>query len=257
MNTTSKPWLTYQVTPADLATVEASLKTVRPASFYAQTHAALLTCGMLPDQAAEVMFQYTTDRANDHFVTRWADDAEGYPEGLKTLIVRGALLVAREVTEAKWPNAWFRPVFDAMLTGESDLVTATLTHVDDTETSPDDSSDAGSVIEHSPSPVHIDVWINDAYSRGKNKHLGEDYAAWFFHLHRLSASAQDLFSEQISKYKLFCVHAGTKYRVTGCSRLGDVWLSRDFSRDHGYDFRVYVDTCSHWSRSFSTIKLGA
>lgn len=45
---------------------------------------------------------------------------------------------------------------------------------------------------------------------------------------------------------LFCTHAGERFRVTGCSRLGDVWLSRDPSKAHGYDLRVLVDTCEQW-----------
>jgi len=34
--------------------------------------------------------------------------------------------------------------------------------------------------------------------------------------------------------------------VTGASRLGDVWLSKDFAREDGYEARVSVAACSGW-----------
>lgn len=47
--------------------------------------------------------------------------------------------------------------------------------------------------------------------------------------------------------KLFCQYKGKRYRCTGASRMGDVWLAEDFSRDSGYDLRVNVGECSDWS----------
>lgn len=48
-------------------------------------------------------------------------------------------------------------------------------------------------------------------------------------------------------YKLFCMYKGERYRCTGASRMGDVWLHSDFSQDTGYEHRVDVEECSDWS----------
>ena len=37
------------------------------------------------------------------------------------------------------------------------------------------------------------------------------------------------------------------YRVIGCSRMGDVWLTANFTRENGYDHRVDVAELSAWS----------
>jgi len=49
--------------------------------------------------------------------------------------------------------------------------------------------------------------------------------------------------------KLFATYEGVRYRVVGCSRLGDVWLSTNFDRENGYSKRVDVDACSAWSEA--------
>ena len=66
-------------------------------------------------------------------------------------------------------------------------------------------------------------------------------------LHRLPTVMQDAFHEQISKYKLFCFYNGERYRVTGASRMGDIWLTKDMNKDIGYDARVLLEECSGWS----------
>jgi len=48
-------------------------------------------------------------------------------------------------------------------------------------------------------------------------------------------------------YKIFCEYKGQKYRITGASRMGDVWLAEDFDREMGYDHRVAIDDCSNFS----------
>jgi hypothetical protein len=73
------------------------------------------------------------------------------------------------------------------------------------------------------------------------------YAAFCFLLFRLPAVMKIAFGKQIEQYKLFCTYQGNRYRVTGASRLGDVWLSKDFERDAGYDLRVCLEECTEWS----------
>lgn len=49
--------------------------------------------------------------------------------------------------------------------------------------------------------------------------------------------------------KLFCTHNGIRYRVTGASRLSDIYLTQDFE-SCGYEQRgVDVDECSDWSET--------
>lgn len=86
-------------------------------------------------------------------------------------------------------------------------------------------------------PRHIDDFIVDPRS--------DMYAArWFWYFRRPAVvKAKEPYDR-----KLFCTFEGKRYRVTGASRLGDVWLSEDFNRDAGYDKRVAVDACEAWGR---------
>ena len=92
--------------------------------------------------------------------------------------------------------------------------------------------------------MHIDEWIDRV-----EVPVDERYATFFFMLHRLPAIDQSVkWKEWIQPYKLFCTWKGEKYRVTGCSRLGDVWLTKDFKQETGYQYRVEVEECSNWTR---------
>lgn len=48
-------------------------------------------------------------------------------------------------------------------------------------------------------------------------------------------------------YKIFCEYQGKKYRITGASSMGDVWLAESLEREQGYDHRVDIDDCSNFS----------
>lgn len=87
--------------------------------------------------------------------------------------------------------------------------------------------------------MHVDDFIDNEYNK-------DNYARFFFLLHRLEAALFYDFKKWIDQYKLFCDYQGQRYRVTGCSRLGDVWLSADFNRESGYEKRVEVGECSNW-----------
>ena len=47
-------------------------------------------------------------------------------------------------------------------------------------------------------------------------------------------------------HKLFCTYKGKRYRVTGASRLGDIWLAKDFNEDTSYDERGDIRKCTEW-----------
>lgn len=88
---------------------------------------------------------------------------------------------------------------------------------------------------------HVDRFIES--------YKGDAYARFCFLLFRLPATLQVAFRPWIRGYRLFCNWKGERYRVTGASRLGDVWLAEDFSRDTGYDHRVMISECSEWGSS--------
>jgi hypothetical protein len=86
------------------------------------------------------------------------------------------------------------------------------------------------------------------------------YARWFFALHRFPAALAGAFAPWINKYELYCTHTGTRWRVTGASRLGDIYLKIPSDAPPGvsefgdgwvgpyYDKRdVYVNECTDWS----------
>jgi len=87
-------------------------------------------------------------------------------------------------------------------------------------------------------PRHVDEFIDD--------HRMDAYARFFLHLHRLPAGWQMAFAPFMRHFKLFCDYKGERFRVTGASRLGDVWLVKDIHQDTGYDHRVEIDHCSKW-----------
>ncbi len=93
--------------------------------------------------------------------------------------------------------------------------------------------------------IHVDEFIEFGT---RNDEPMEVYARWFLHHKRLPAILIFDFEEFTKGLKLFCYMGSNQYRVTGASRLGDVWLHKDFTKDHGYTERVSIDDCSRWSK---------
>lgn len=93
--------------------------------------------------------------------------------------------------------------------------------------------------------THIDEFIDQCVV---SQEESLRYVAWFFTLHRLPAAEKMAFAAFIAPHKLFCDYEGVRYRVTGCSRMGDIWLRKNHKLDSGYDHRVDVDECSNWGK---------
>lgn len=91
--------------------------------------------------------------------------------------------------------------------------------------------------------MHVDEFIEYGIT-GNNE---EEYARWVLNHFRLSAVLKNTFRQFMEDSKLFCSYEGKKYRVTGASRLGDIWLTRDFEQDIGYQLRVDVEKVESWS----------
>jgi hypothetical protein len=94
--------------------------------------------------------------------------------------------------------------------------------------------------------THIDDWVFD--------NLGSEdttiaYAIAFFSLKRLPAVNQAEIKPIMEQHKLFCTYKDGKcYRVTGASRMGDVWLHSDHTVEQSYTNRVNVEDCKNWSK---------
>ena len=87
--------------------------------------------------------------------------------------------------------------------------------------------------------VHVDDFIDS--------HRQPVYARFVLDYFRRSAIGQMDFRPFMEKHLLFASWKGSRYRVTGASRMGDVWLSADFKRVDGYEHRVNVAELSEWS----------
>lgn len=91
--------------------------------------------------------------------------------------------------------------------------------------------------------LHVDEWL-DTPSRPSDRM--ENYAKFVLEYKRRPAWQIMAFEPWMKQFKLFCIYEGKRYRVTGASRMGDVWLASEFEREHGYDLRVDIGKCTDW-----------
>jgi len=92
---------------------------------------------------------------------------------------------------------------------------------------------------------HVDDWIDEPTRPSDTTNMA--YAKFFFVLARFPAHMQHSFRPWTKQFKLFCTYENKRYRVTGASRLGDIWLAEDHERTVGYDHRVDLAECTDWS----------
>jgi hypothetical protein len=87
--------------------------------------------------------------------------------------------------------------------------------------------------------IHVDDFIDC--------HFGEEkYARFVLNYFRMPAAMKFDFEEFMKPFKLFADWQGKRYRVTGASRMGDVWLTSKFDQDCGYEHRVFVEEITNW-----------
>ena len=80
--------------------------------------------------------------------------------------------------------------------------------------------------------VHIEDWIEDTSN--------DSYARFMFNHFRLRAALVFDFNPFVKPRKLFGTYQGERFRITGASSMGDVWLNPDFEQEHGYKHRVCI-----------------
>jgi hypothetical protein len=95
--------------------------------------------------------------------------------------------------------------------------------------------------------IHIDDWLAET-DDGSDPVL-KQVKEWFEHF-RLPAYKQQ--RAWLNARKLFCTYNEKRYRCTGCSRLGDVWLTQSLNNEVGYELRVDVAACSEWEIQVET-----
>lgn len=93
--------------------------------------------------------------------------------------------------------------------------------------------------------VHVDEWL-DTPSWKDDPEDNENYARFFLDFRRMPAWKLSAYAPFMEQFKLFCTYKEQRYRCTGASRMGDVWLANDHNQSHGYDLRVDVTECTMW-----------
>lgn len=94
---------------------------------------------------------------------------------------------------------------------------------------------------------HVDDFINNGINTDKKDSKGVKYARRVLRFFRLSVMDKNKKPGFKKKHPLFCTYNGKRFRVTGASRLGDIWLTTDFTKEVGYELRVDVSDCSEWA----------
>jgi len=90
---------------------------------------------------------------------------------------------------------------------------------------------------------HIDDFL-DNMRFGSSQ--AERYAYLFLTIARFPAWKKNLCEDFVS-LPILCHYRKKQYRLTGASRLGDVWLREDITRTNGYDLRVDVTELSNFT----------
>lgn len=87
--------------------------------------------------------------------------------------------------------------------------------------------------------IHVDDFIDCHFGK-------EKYARFVLNYFRMPAAMKFDFEEFMAPFKLFATWKGERYRVTGASRMGDVWLTSKFDQEMGYEHRVFVEEITEW-----------
>jgi hypothetical protein len=94
--------------------------------------------------------------------------------------------------------------------------------------------------------MHIDDWLdNNSLETQLSATPAERYARFFLEVARMPATKKMLYGEFVDRV-VTCEYEGKRYRLTGASRLGDVWLNENMNAADGYTLRVDVAKCAGW-----------
>jgi len=92
---------------------------------------------------------------------------------------------------------------------------------------------------HSLKYKKIDDFLDDTIVLVDHPEL--KYPHFLFSHWRKPAVEKNAHYPFMRQFKLFVDYEGRTWRVIGASSMGDVWLTKDFTRENGYDRRVDPD----------------
>lgn len=108
-----------------------------------------------------------------------------------------------------------------------------------------DTAHLGPAKEKADEPLHVYDWL-DQPAADENERLAKEW------LNKFSKSAYDKYKsgagDWLAAHALTVEWRGQRYWCRGCSRLGDVWITKDPTRATHYDHRVNVGELSNWER---------
>lgn len=104
-------------------------------------------------------------------------------------------------------------------------------------------------MSNTQNPLHVDEWIENKHMSSEPNTEAEKMAMAFLFIKGLDAVSNMICTPLMKDIKIFCTFKNETYRVTGCSRLGDVWINSNLDEENGYTNRVNVEECSNWSTS--------
>ena len=90
--------------------------------------------------------------------------------------------------------------------------------------------------------MHIYDWLEEASNSKEEKKVRE-----FLNFKTLPVRDQYHNKDKLPKFDCFCTYKDEKLKIMGASRMGDVWLSKNFDLTVGYDYRVDIDDCEDFS----------
>lgn len=97
---------------------------------------------------------------------------------------------------------------------------------------------------------HIDDWLDEPKTDEQEK-LAQEWLdnfrmpAWDKLQERRNGRSVEAW---LRRYRLTCDYQGKRYRCTGASRMGDVWLTSNMEQIDGYELRVDVEEINNWNR---------
>jgi hypothetical protein len=89
-------------------------------------------------------------------------------------------------------------------------------------------------------PLHVDEWLDNMHPF-MNSTPELNYVHFMLNYFRYDAVTKMAYGSIMAQHKLFVTYEGKTWRVTGASRLGDVYLQSKLDKDHAYDERVPLD----------------
>lgn len=94
----------------------------------------------------------------------------------------------------------------------------------------------------------MEIEANKQYEKHVLNSSSPDCVRWFLFVKLLPAIMQPIVCEKTGgEPKLFANYKGERVRVTMASRFGDVGITSDLTKEHGYSTRVSVDDLSNFS----------